>query len=249
MVDKNDSLMREVEDELRQDQLKKLWTQYGTYFVAAAALFVACVFIYQQLESRRIASAEAAGARFEAARHLLQDKKQTESEAAFADIAKSGPAGYAALARLQAAGALVKAEKLDEAVASYDGVAGDAAADRTLRDFATLQAASLKLGTAGWTEMENRLNAVADERNAFHSTARELLGLAAQKAGRVEEARKLFLQVMGDGKASQGLKERVSGYLSAIVSAELSKASAPSPQVAPAVPVAAPESPAPEKKQ
>lgn len=244
MVDKNDSLLREVEEELRHDQLKKLWTEYGTYFIAAAALFVACVFIYQQMESRRIAAAEAAGARFETARHLLQDKKPAEAEAVFADIAKSGPAGYAALARLQTAGALVKDEKTTEAVASYDAIAGDNAADRVLRDFSRMQAASLKLGTADWTEMENRLTPLVDERNAFHAPARELLGLAAQKAGRVEDARKLFLQVIGDSKASQSLKERVSGYLSGIITADMTKAQTPGIQGAPAAaPQATPAAP------
>ncbi len=234
MVDKNDSLLREVEDELRHDQLKKLWTDYGTYLIGAAALLIVGVFVFQQIDARQKAAAEAQGARYEAARRLLLDKKGPEAEAAFADIARSGAAGYASLARLEAAAGLVKADKSAEAVAAYDAIAGDSNVNLVLRDFARMQAASLKLGTADWTELQNRLSGLTDEQSAFRAMARELLGLAAQKSGRNDEARKLFLQVISDAKASQGQKDRVSGYLSALVSADLGKAAIGGP--VPAVP-------------
>lgn len=227
MVDKNDSLLREVEDELRQEQLKKLWTAYGKYVISAAVAFVAGVAIYQQVQSSRIAAAEQAGGRYEAARRLAADNKAAEAAAAFAAIAKDGPAGYAALARLQTAASAVKADKTSDAVAAYDAVAADSNADTVLRDFARMQAAALRLAEADWTEMQNRLYALTDERNSFRASARELLGLAAQKAGRADEARKLYLQVLSDGKSSQALKDRVSGYLSAIVAADIGKAQAP----------------------
>ena len=223
MVDKNDSLLREVEDELRQDQLKKLWDAYGTYIIGAAVAFVVSVGIYQQVASSKIAAAQAAGARYEAARSLAVENKPTESAAACAEIAKSGPAGYATLARLQSASVAVKADKAADAVVAYDAVANDSAADAVSRDFARMQAAALRLGVADWTEMQNRLNVVTDERNAFRANARELLGLAAQKVGNVDDARKLFLQVIGDGKASQALKDRVSGYMSALMAASPAK--------------------------
>lgn len=227
MVDKNDSLLREVEDELRQDELKKLWDRYGTYLLAAAALLIIGVFVFQQFDASRKAAAEAEGARFEAARRLLLEKKTPEAEAAFAEIAKSASTGYASLARLEAAAGLVKAEKSAEAVAAYDAIAADTSASPILRDFARLQAASLKLGTADWSELQNRLGGLTDEQNAFRALARELLGLAAQRAGRNDDARKLFLQVIGDAKASQSQKDRVSGFLSALVAADMSKAPAP----------------------
>ena len=233
MVDKNDSLLREVEDELRHDQLKKLWTDYGTYIIGAGVAFIAGVAIYQQVQASAIAAAEAAGASYEAARRQAAESKSPD---AFQSIVKSGPAGYAALARLQTAAAHVKADKTADAVAAYDAIGGDSGSDAVLRDFSRMQAAALRLPDAGWTEMQNRLTPLVDERNAFRSGARELLGLAAQKAGNTDDARKLFLQVLGDGKSSQPLKDRVQGYLSAIVAADLGKAQAPA-AAAPAEPV------------
>ena len=225
MVDKNDSLLREVEDELRNDQLKKLWDAYGTYVVGAVIAFVVAIGVYQQVKLQRLAANQAAGARFEAARQLITDNKLPEATAALDAIAKTGPAGYATLARFQQAAALVKADKSAEAVALYDAVAASPP-DAILGDVARLQAASLRLDTAEWAELQTRLTPLTDERNAFRATARELLGLAARKAGKADDARKLFLQVLGDSKASKASKDRVSTYLSGIAEADFAKPAA-----------------------
>jgi hypothetical protein len=223
MVDKNDSLMREVDDELRREQISKLWDQYGTYVIGGVVAFVGAVAVFQGIESGRKSAAETAGASYDAARRLNVDKKATEATAAFADIAKNGPTGYASLARLQAAGAAAKADKIAEAVAGYDAIVADANADSILRDVARLQAAALRTGVGDWTEMQNRLTPLVDERNAFRAPARELLGLAASAAGKSEDARRLFLQILGDGKASASLKDRVNGYMIGLVAAEIAK--------------------------
>jgi hypothetical protein len=237
MVDKNDSFLREVEDELRSDQLRKLWNTYGTYVIGAVIAFVLSIGVYQQVKSQRLAANQEAGARFEAARNLASENKMPEAAAALDAIAKTGPAGYATLARFQQAAALVKAGKSAEAVALYDAVASNPP-DDLLRDIARLQAASLRLDGAAFAELETRLTPLTDERNAFRATAREYLGLAARKAGKADQARKLFLQVLGDSKASKASKDRVSSYLSGIAEADLAKPAAAS-GAEPAKPAAA----------
>ena len=39
----DESLFREVDEEVRQDQFKKLWKQYGNYFTALAVVMVLLV--------------------------------------------------------------------------------------------------------------------------------------------------------------------------------------------------------------
>jgi len=36
-------IFREVDEEVRRDQFKKLWERYGIFFIALAVLFVAAV--------------------------------------------------------------------------------------------------------------------------------------------------------------------------------------------------------------
>lgn len=223
MVDRNDALLRELDDEIRADKYRKLWEQYRHLIIGAIIALPVAAGVWQIYDGARRSAAEAAGAKFEEARRLLSENKAPEAAKAFTDIAASGPAGYATLARFQSASALVKNEKPAEAVAAFEAIASDGSANKVLRDLAKLQAASLRLDGADWTEMQNRLNDLMDEKNAFRSLAREIFGLAAMKAGKSDEARRAFLLVLADAKASQSQKDRVQGHMAGVVSTELAK--------------------------
>ncbi len=109
MANTEDTLMREVQEELRRERMEQLWKQYGTYFLVAAIVLVIGVGAYQFNHSRQVAAARAAGAAFENADFLVEEKKVDEARKAFEDLVKTAPAGYAALARLRLAGLDVSA--------------------------------------------------------------------------------------------------------------------------------------------
>ncbi|MEQ1696607.1 MAG: tetratricopeptide repeat protein [Hyphomicrobiaceae bacterium] len=243
---KDRNFEREVEEELRNDQLKQLWDKYGIYVVGAVAAVLVGLAGYQQFRHSQQVASQAAGAKFEAARQFVTGNKPAEAATALAGIAKTGPKGYATLARLQQAANDAAADKTNEAVTAYEVVAADSSGDPIIRDLARMQAAALRLDAADWTEMQNRLTPLVDERNAFRANARELLGLAARKANRTDDARKLFIQVLGDAKASKSLKDRVTGYMQGIAVADFTKATAPA--AAPVTPPAAAVASEPVKK-
>jgi hypothetical protein len=224
--DGKDAIFREVDEELRREQMAKIWEQYGTYILGAAALIVIGVGGWKWQEGRRIQQIEAASIRYDAAGQLATDGKADEAQAALAAMAKTGPDGYATLARLRLAAAAVNAGKTDEAVAAYEGVATARGADPLLADYARLQIASLKLDTADWTETQNRLIALTDNANPWRYAARELMGVAAYKAGRFDDAKTFLESLLADRKAPQTISERARIVMGTIVSAELAKPAA-----------------------
>jgi len=234
MANNDDGLLREVEEELRRERLEKLWKQYGTYIIAAAAFIVLGVAGYKFLEARRISIAEEAGAQYEDALGLAADGKVGSATKEFEKLADEAPNGYQALARLQLAGILLKEGKKDEALKSYEALSSDDGADSLLRDFAALQAASLRLGEADWTEMQNRLNGLAGDDSPWRYSARELLGLAALKAGKPDEARSALQPLLADDKAPPSIVERAQIVLAEIAAADLAKTAASEPSAAPA---------------
>jgi len=227
MADDRDSLLREVDEELRREQMEKVWQRYNGLILGAAALIVIGVGGYKYLESRRIADAQTAGAEFAKALQLSEDKKDDDAAKAFNEIAQSGPAGYATLARLHLAGADATAGRKAEALAVYESIANAPGGDSLLKNFAQLQVASLKLGDADYTEQQNRLAPLAADGSAFKITARELLGLAAYKAGKFDEARKYFEPLLVDPQASRAIQERVKIVMGDIARAEGAGAQAP----------------------
>jgi hypothetical protein len=221
MVDKNDPLFREVDEELRREQWAKLWDKYGLYAVVAAALFVAMVAGYKLWEARRLAFDQATGAQYEAAVKLVNEGKSEEAAKAIEAIVASGHPGYKMLAELELAGSYIKAGKHQEALAIFDRLASDAGTDPMIASFARLQAAALRLGEADFTEMQNRLTPLLGDDSPWRYTARELLGTAAFKAGKIAEARGAFAPLLADAKVPKDTRERVQMMMASIAAAEL----------------------------
>jgi hypothetical protein len=224
MVDQKDSLAREVDEELRRERLLKLWEQYGTYVVAAGVVILVGIGGYKYFENRRAHAAEAAGARLALAGRETAENKQAEALKSLEAIAADGPKGYATLARLRLAAALREAGNTKEAISAYEALAKEGGIDPLLADYARLQAAMLRVDSADWTEMENRLNGLAADGNAWRHSARELLALAAQKAGKIADAREEYQRLLSDPGTPPGVAGRARVMMSMLTEAELTKA-------------------------
>lgn len=233
MANNEDTLIREVEEELRRERMEQLWKQYGSYFLVMALAIIIGVGGFKFYQTRQLAAANTAGAAYEAAANLMQDGKQDDARKALDELIKTGPSGYAALARLKLAGLELGAGEKAKALAQYEALAGAAGADGLLRSFARLQAAALKIGDADFTEVENRLNDLVGESSPWRANARELIALAALKAGKNDTARKALENVMADRTAPADVRERAQIMMSEIVASDLAKKAA-APEAKPA---------------
>jgi hypothetical protein len=229
MVDQKDSLAREVDEELRRERLLKLWEQYGTYIIAAAVVVLAGIGVYKYVENRRAQAAETAGAHLALAGRETAENKQADAHRTLEEIAAAAPKGYATLARLRLAAGLREAGNTKEAVSAYEAVAKEGGIDPLLAGYARLQAAMLRLDSADWTEMENRLTGLAADDNAWRHSARELLALAAQKAGKIADAREEYRRLLSDPGTPPGIAGRARVMMSMLTEAELAKAETTAP--------------------
>jgi hypothetical protein len=223
MAHQDDGFLREVEEELRRERLEKIWREYGTYILIVAALIVFGVLGYKYVETSRINAAQSTGQRYEEALELAADGKEGSATKEFETLAKEGTGGYPSLARLQLAGALLKDGKRSEALATFEALAKDSDADEMLRSYAALQVAALRLGQDDFTEMKNRLNPLMGDDSPWRYSARELLGLAAFKAGKTDEARDLLTPLLVDPKSPQSINSRAQIVLAEIATAEIAK--------------------------
>ncbi len=222
MVEQRDQLAREIDEELRREQLLKIWELYGNYIIAVAVLIIVGVGGVKYYQHRTTLAAEAAGGRFVTAARQIADSK-SDARKELEGIAAEGPTGYATLARLRLAAADAAAGKTIEAANAFDEIAKVGGADSLLRDYARLQSAMLRVDGANWTDMQNRLNDLAAEGNPWRFSARELLGLAAYKAGRTDEARREFQRLMSDRSVPQSIAERARIMMGVITQAEAAK--------------------------
>jgi hypothetical protein len=228
MADQFDAFQKEVEEDLNRDRIAKLWERYQYVIMAGVAAIILGVGGFKYLEHRRQVASETGGGQFAAALKSLSAGKPDEATKALSTVAASGTS-YAALARLRLAAADAQNGKTADAVAAYEAVANQSSLDPLLQDFARLQTAMLKVDTADWTEMQNRLNPLATDSNSWRHAARELLGMAALKAGIPDQARTQFERLLGDRETPASISERVGIMMAALTQAELAK-SQPAPQ-------------------
>ncbi len=211
-------IFHEVDEEVRREQLKKLWDRYSIYLIALAVLIVAGMAAWRGYEYWVAKKAAAAGAEFEAAIALNEEGKRGEAEAAFAKVASEAPAGYRVLARMRAAGALAQSKPAD-AVKAYDEISADASLGTIWQDLAAVRAGLLVVDTAPLADMRRRLDPVAEPTRSFRHTARELLALSAWRNHDVAAARKYIDMIAGDAESPIGVRARAD-VLSALITAD-----------------------------
>ena len=212
--------IREVEEEYRRDKAIEFWKRYQNWIIAFAILIVAAAGGWRFYQSQQKAAAEAAGARFETAVQLAREGKPQDAEQAFLEIARTGPRGYAVLARFRAAAEIAKRNRA-EAVTIYDALAIDPGVTPVMQNVARLRSALLLVDTADDAEMKKRIEPLAAPASAFRHSARELLGLAALKANDFEAAGRWFDMIVADPQAPQSLRERAGTMLGLVAAGPL----------------------------
>ncbi len=208
MVDSNESFLREIKQELDRERLENFWKRYGTLIIGAGAAVIVAVAGFQIWSSMERRAAQEAGAAYEQALDDVFAKKLDDASVKFSEISKSGPAGYGLLAGMQYAATLMEQGKTAEAVAEFEKVSKRGGGDPLIRSFAELQAASLRLGDADFNEMQNRLNPLIKEDQPWRFNAQELLGIAAAKAGKLDEAKAAFEKIVAEPRTPPAIRQR-----------------------------------------
>jgi hypothetical protein len=208
-------IFREIEDDLKHEQYRRLWRRYGNWIIAIAVVIV-------------LATAAAVGWReYRAARQLENSaayasalaavgSAPAEADAALATLAEKGGI-YAALARLERAGVSAREGNAADAAQQYRAIADDRDIDPILRNLALTQWATHALAAGeDPATIEAALAPLTDGSGAWRHTARELLAVMSLENDDKARARELFGLVADDPDAPQAMRARASEALAAL---------------------------------
>jgi hypothetical protein len=198
----------EVQEEVRREQLKRLWERYSALILTVAFLLVGGVGGWRAYVYWEGKKAQEAGAQFEAAATLAEQQKSAEAQAAFARIANEAPQGYRILARLRAASELA-ARDVPAAVKAYDEIAADRSVDQSEQDLAALRAANLLVDTAPYAAIKTRLEPLTGPTRTFRHSAREVLAVSAWRNKDTTAARQWIDMITTDALSPQTLRSRM----------------------------------------
>jgi hypothetical protein len=198
---------QEIDDAVRQDDLKAWWKRWGNYVVVGVVLAVVAVaglVGWRQYDASRRAAASTAYSI--ALSKIGQDNAAARTE--LDKLAESAPEPYRWLAALAAAQLRPTPE---EQVAALLAVAPQLPAE--LSDLATVIAGFRSVSTPKEGEVAAKLESLAQPERPFHASALELEALAAARKGDLVAARKFWNEIIKDPAAPQGAQQRAQALL------------------------------------
>ena len=218
MVNQDDSFIREVNDELRSDQMKAVWTRFGGIIIGIAVLIVLGTVGKVGYDYWQESSSSQSGDTFLAALNLARENKSDEALAALTELEKDGYGSYPVLAQLRVATLQAQKGETDSAVAAFSEIGRDTRIPTALRDAARLRAAYLLIDAGTYEQVSSEVEQLAVPQNAMRHSAREALGLSAYKAGDYTKAKSWFQQIVDDAQSPRGIMNRAQMLLDVIAS-------------------------------
>jgi hypothetical protein len=219
-------IFREIDEDIRREHYKRLWDRFGPYVIGLAVLIVAVTAGWRLWEYWQQRAAEATGDRFVAALALAEAGRNDQAVAALEQIAADGSGLYPVLADFRVASELAARGDNEGAVAAFDAIAAASRTPDLLRSIARLRAALILVDTASLADLEDRIGDLAATGAPWRHSAREILGLAAWRAGDLVTARNYYEQIASDQEKPADLQTRAQ-FMLALIRARVGDSATP----------------------
>jgi len=204
----NETFYREVDEELRRDQMLGYWKRYGKLAIVGAVLFIAAIGGIIWWMNQREVKAGARGESLLAAFDDIAAGKKADAQAKLDALAKSGVEGYRAAALLAQADIASDANQPDKAAALFKQVADDSALAKPYRDLATVRMVAVQFDRLPPQQVVDRLKPLAVPGGPWFGSAGEMVASAYLKLNKPQEAGKLFAAIAKDKKVPDSIRSR-----------------------------------------
>jgi hypothetical protein len=206
--DTGESFVREVDENLRRDQLADAAKTYGKWIVAAIILFLAAVGGYLYWQHRQAQQSVADSEALSSALDKVGSGNLKGADAELAPLGNSSSDVTRASALLAQATIAINQNDRKKASALYKQVAGDEDIPEPLRDLATVRGTMVDFDSMKPDDVIARLSALAKPGNAFFGSAGELTGMAMIAKGDNAGAGRLFAQIAADKQVPNTIRSR-----------------------------------------
>ena len=208
-------IFREIDEELRRDNFRKLWSRYGRYVIAAAVFVLVVAGAIVAWRDHLLSERRAQSTRYASALALANEGKEADAAKVFAAIAQEG-GGYAVLASFEEAAELAKLGDRKAAIAIYDRIAAASELDSSFRELAVLLSVMQSLPESDPQSTIERLASLTASGNSWRPTALELTAIARFSSGDRSGALDLYKSLADDPTAPPGLRARAAEMAAAL---------------------------------
>ena len=206
--DINETFVREVEENLRRDQMSDFAKKYGGWIIALVVLFLAASggYIYWQNQQQKRSEEQV-----EQLAQVYKDigaGKMTAAPQKLDELAKSGSKAVRASALFTAAAIAIQDNNNKLAIAKYREIAGDDDLPMPYRDAALIRQTTMEFDQLKPDEVISRMAPLAKPGNAWFGSAGELTAAAMLKQGKRQDAGRLYAAIAKDKTVPDTIRAR-----------------------------------------
>lgn len=205
-VDK--AFLREVDDELRRDQLTDWWQRWGKLLLAAIGIGLLALAgtLWWREEQNKRAGEDAVS--LVQAFDALEAGKDAEAKARLDGLKQSDRVAYRAAAAFTQADLLLKGGQADQAAAQFGRIAADAAMPQTYRDLALVRQTALEFDKLKPADVIRRLKPLAVDGGPWFGSAGEMVAIAYLNDNKPELAGPLLAAIAKSSSVPSTLRTR-----------------------------------------
>lgn len=212
-----DAFIREVDEDLKNESMKKLWDKYGLFVLLIVIVSLTVAVSYESIKSWYIKRAENRTEGYAVALSMQNQGLFDDSLEALDLTINQKMGTYAELAEMQKANILLEQSKEKEALALLEKIANDKSRSLQLRDTALIKLASYRQDGATFEEMSELLSSITKSKdNAWYAVAEDMLATILLRDGNIEQAKEIYNALLENQDTPDDLKNRIKDILSVL---------------------------------
>jgi len=206
--DPAESFVREVDENLRRDQMRDMAQSYGKWIIAAVILFLAAVGGYLYWQNRQQSQAVADSEAMSTALDKVAAGDLKAAQAELTPLSDSSSDVTRASALLGRAALALRQNDRKTAIDLYKQVAADGGLPQAYRDLATVRGTMTEFDSLKPDEVIARLAPLSQAGNPFFGSAGEMTGMALLAKGDRGGAGQMFARIAADKQVPESIRSR-----------------------------------------
>ena len=214
-----DVLLREVIEEVKNEQLQQFWNKYGLYIIIGVAFILTATISFESLKNWQIKKQQELSNAYSVALSLQNQGRLDESLDIYATLSDKAAGIYADIARLQIANIYMEQGKSENALDVFQALIDNKKTIPQMKTIAILKLASYKLNNnAPAEEVTSLLEHVLSDTEGSE-IARELSAMLFIREQDIINAKAEYQKIINSDNASDALKSRATDMINLLDSA------------------------------
>ena len=204
-------IFQEIDEDLRQDKVARLWKAYGKYLVALAVFIILVIAGYRFIEHKNEKNREQTSELYELASETGRSGDKKAAIELLSDEMFDENRGYSIISKLKKAALAKSNNDLEGTEIVLKEIITNEDIPLYLRDLARL-----KLFASDSDNNSSQLEVLIEEEGPWKFLALELKGGIQLEGGNLKEARSIFKELTDDANTPNNLRRRASEILKAL---------------------------------